>query len=243
MKHLSPQGHRPLSGLCLLAMLAVLATTACGGPPRKALADAQAALTDASNAAECAPEQYAAARKMLERARAASAAEEYDEAKELALSAKRLADKAEMSAQANLSKCKERQRLADMEPEEPEEEPQPLMEPAFTDGWTLTTIYFGFNSTTLPEPEREKLSKNAQWINDNPDVQVTISGHCDDRGSTEYNLALGEQRAASVRKFLSTLGVESQRLAIISYGEEVPVDTSGSAGSYARNRRAEFRVD
>lgn len=104
----------------------------------------------------------------------------------------------------------------------------------------LTTINFEYDQATLTETARADLAKNAEWIKGNPNVTVQIEGHCDSRGSVEYNLALGERRAKSVKSYLTNLGIDAKRLTIISYGEEKPVATGDSESVYAKNRRANF---
>ena len=235
--------HRPTLNrqLALVAIFA-LGASACASPPRKALADAQSALTGAYDAAECAPEEYAAARKMLEKAQAASKAEEYDRARELAVTARDLARKAAKSAKDNYDRCMRKKEEALVTDEPDPEPPAPLMKPSFEDEWELQTIYFGFNMAQLSEQSQQILKKNAEWMLRNEGVRVTVAGHCDERGSTEYNLALGESRAAKVKGYLVSLGVPAERLAVISYGEEVPIEDGGTEQAYSRNRRAEFRA-
>ena len=101
-------------------------------------------------------------------------------------------------------------------------------------------VYFEFDSIRLTPDAQEILAKKAQWLRANTTATVTIEGHCDNRGTNEYNLALGEGRAQSARAFLVDLGIESSRLNTISYGEERPLDTTQSEEAWARNRRAHF---
>jgi outer membrane protein OmpA-like peptidoglycan-associated protein len=87
----------------------------------------------------------------------------------------------------------------------------------------LSTIFFEYDQARLTDTSKGKLKENADWIRANPAVTVQIEGHTDSRGSTEYNLSLGERRAKSVRQYLEGLGVESKRMTILSYGEEKPL--------------------
>ncbi len=103
-------------------------------------------------------------------------------------------------------------------------------------------IYFEFDSIRLSPRAQEILAQKAQWMRANPSATVTIEGHCDDRGTNEYNLALGEGRAQSAKAFLVDLGIDSTRLNTISYGEERPIDRSQTEDAWARNRRAHFVV-
>ena len=86
------------------------------------------------------------------------------------------------------------------------------------------------------------LEKHALWLQGQRDARVTIEGHCDERGTVEYNLALGEQRARAVRDYLTSLGVAAARLKVVSYGKERPLDPGSDDAARARNRRAHFNV-
>ena len=104
----------------------------------------------------------------------------------------------------------------------------------------LSTIHFAYDSSALDQTARGLLKDNAGWIKTNSKVTVQIEGHCDARGSVEYNLALGERRAKAVKDYLTSLGVESKRMTIISYGKEKPLEVGDTEAIYARNRRANF---
>lgn len=101
-------------------------------------------------------------------------------------------------------------------------------------------IHFAFDSSALSAEAKELLKKKAQWLKENPTVTVTIEGHCDERGTTEYNLALGERRASAVQSYLRDLGIGGFRMDIVSFGEERPLDPGQTEAAYAKNRRAQF---
>jgi peptidoglycan-associated lipoprotein len=103
-------------------------------------------------------------------------------------------------------------------------------------------VYFEFDSIRLSPEAQEILNQKAAWLRANPTAKITIEGHCDNRGTTEYNLALGEGRAQSVKAFLVDLGIDSSRLNTISYGEERPIDRAQTEEGWARNRRAHFVI-
>jgi peptidoglycan-associated lipoprotein len=103
-------------------------------------------------------------------------------------------------------------------------------------------IYFAFDRYDLSNEAKTTLDRKVAFLNDNRDVRVQIEGHCDERGTTAYNLALGERRANSARTYLSTAGVNASRLMTISYGEERPADPGQNEAAWARNRRAEFVI-
>ncbi len=104
----------------------------------------------------------------------------------------------------------------------------------------LAKIYFDFDSFVLTAPSRETLANNARYLMKNGSAKVQIEGHCDERGSDEYNLALGEKRAKSAMKYLVTMGISEDRLSIISYGKEKPADPGHDEAAWAKNRRDEF---
>ncbi len=103
-------------------------------------------------------------------------------------------------------------------------------------------IYFEFDSVRLTPDAQGILAQKAQWLRANPDAEITIEGHCDNRGTNEYNLALGEGRAQSAMAFLTDLGIDAARLNTISYGEERPIDMAQTEDGWARNRRAHFVI-
>ena len=103
-------------------------------------------------------------------------------------------------------------------------------------------ILFEFDSASLSIEAQEILRRKAEWLRENPRARVTIEGHCDERGTSDYNLALGDRRAFSAKSFLTDLGIEETRLATISYGEEQPIDASSTEDAWAKNRRAHFVI-
>lgn len=104
----------------------------------------------------------------------------------------------------------------------------------------LQTINFGYDQASLSSEARRTLADNAEWIKSNPEITVQIEGHADSRGSVEYNLALGERRAQSVKDYLLTLGIDAKRLTIISYGKEKPIASGDTEDAHNKNRRANF---
>ena len=103
-------------------------------------------------------------------------------------------------------------------------------------------VYFDFDKSDLRPEAQEQLAKNAEWLKANPTYDATIEGHCDERGTNEYNLALGERRANTAKDYLVSLGVSPDRLMTISYGEERPVCTESTEACWQRNRRAHFVI-
>jgi peptidoglycan-associated lipoprotein len=100
------------------------------------------------------------------------------------------------------------------------------------------TVHFDYDRYQLREQDRSILQRQAVWLQKYPQVRVSIEGHCDERGTREYNLALGARRANAVKEYLVSLGVSSGRVETISYGKERPICTESNEGCYAQNRRA-----
>lgn len=116
-------------------------------------------------------------------------------------------------------------------------------EPTAEDALILRTIYFDFDRSEIKPEGQAVLQEIAAWMLDRPQIRLKIEGHCDERGTKEYNMALGERRALSVRTHLIGLDVAPHRLYTVSYGEEAPVCRESTEECWARNRRAEFLVD
>ena len=106
----------------------------------------------------------------------------------------------------------------------------------------LDTIYFEFDQATLSDLAKDTLVRNAEWLRANADARVQVEGNADERGTPEYNLALGERRAEAVKSYLSSLGVDGGRLVTISYGEERPADSGQGEDAWAKNRRVDFKA-
>jgi peptidoglycan-associated lipoprotein len=128
--------------------------------------------------------------------------------------------------------------------------PPPAPTPAPTEAPTTTLIgsgdfqpaYFDLDSYTLRDDARAALDRDAKLLRDNPTVNVTIEGHCDERGTAEYNQSLGERRAQAARDYLVAAGIPDTRLQIVSYGKERPFSTGHDEASWQQNRRAHFTV-
>ena len=106
----------------------------------------------------------------------------------------------------------------------------------------LKDIYFDYDKYEIRREDEEILRENAAFLKKNPKMKIQIEGHCDERGTAEYNLALGERRANSTKKYLVSLGITSDRISTISYGEERPLDPRNNEEAWAKNRRAHIVV-
>ena len=106
----------------------------------------------------------------------------------------------------------------------------------------LEPIYFDFDKYFIRQDAKKVLNQNAQLLKDNPQVNIRIEGNCDERGTVEYNLALGEKRARSAMDYLVNLGVEPSRISIISYGKEKPLYPGSNEEAWSKNRRDDFVI-
>lgn len=111
---------------------------------------------------------------------------------------------------------------------------------AINDNSPLKPVFFKYDSDTLDEEARQVLTDNAAVLKSNTNWAITIEGHCDERGTAEYNLALGDRRALAARDYLVSLGVPADRLSTVSYGKEFPFDPGHQESAWSQNRRAHF---
>ncbi len=225
----------------LAVALVSLYLAGCGGRPVQVLGDAEQALANAALARKCAPDELAAAQRMYAKAQKLADDGENDKAEAAALAAKKLAKKALEKAEARKEEC--------LKPPEAETNPKdfvdtsgPGLDSMTPDRGGMDTVYFEYNTADLSDSAKAVMQQNADWLRKNTAVKVTVVGHCDARGSTEYNLALGEKRAQTARKYLVEMGVARERLGVVSYGEEQPADYGETQEAHSRNRRAEFRI-
>jgi len=106
----------------------------------------------------------------------------------------------------------------------------------------LKDVRFGFDRYNLSDEARATLKANAEWLKANPSAKAQIEGHCDERGTADYNLALGAKRAQAAKDYLVTLGISADRLSTVSYGEEIPVCKESTESCWERNRRDRFVI-
>lgn len=154
-------------------------------------------------------------------------------------------DEAARKAAAEVAKKAEQEELARqqaIEEQRLKEEQAALEKMAARNIFIDENIYFDFDKYNLLPAAQQILQKKAEWLVNNPDVSVIIEGHCDERGTNEYNLALGDRRAESARSYLINIGIAGSRLTTVSYGEERPVNSGHNEFAWAKNRRAHFEI-
>lgn len=147
---------------------------------------------------------------------------------------------------------------ADVAPPTPVEEPADFVQPVATveelpsdiadvnrvaqeRGW-VRDAFFAFDESTLSQDAQDALSASATWLKAHPQYNLVVEGHCDERGTEQYNLALGDRRANTAKDYMATLGLDRNRIKTVSYGEERPFDEGHSESSWAQNRRAHLVI-
>lgn len=106
----------------------------------------------------------------------------------------------------------------------------------------LQTVHFAFDSSVLDSTAKSEIKANAKILKEKPSIKIQIEGHCDQRGGIQYNIALGERRAKAVKHYLTDQGISPNRVTVISYGKERPIDRAENEEAYAKNRRANFVI-
>ena len=206
---------RKLVCIFLVSILAMFMISGCGTQP------------DVKTPAEIAEEE-AAERARVEAEKRIKAEEEARRKKADVQRQKRIQEQRQEQARKEAARrADERRRQEEMEARNRFEE---------------TDIYFDYNESTLRWDSQEELKIKAEWMRTHPGANIIIEGHCDERGSAAYNIALGERRAETAKNFIVDLGVESERIETVSFGEERPVDPSSSEEAWSRNRRAHFMI-
>jgi len=123
---------------------------------------------------------------------------------------------------------------------EPQVEPQPEVKKIAESDFKI--VYFDFDKYNLVDSAKLALENNAAILKDNPGIVVKIEGHCDERGTVEYNISLGEKRAMAAMNYIKELGIDPARMTIISYGKSKPAVAGSNEAAWAKNRRGEFRI-
>ncbi|HGY11518.1 MAG TPA: peptidoglycan-associated lipoprotein Pal [Desulfobacterales bacterium] len=155
-------------------------------------------------------------------------------------------DQEKIQAEAKAKAKAEEERIAQQNIEDQMAKEKALKEAemqAATREFENQDIHFEYDSSKLSSAAKNLLKEKSAWLNANYSASVIIEGHCDNRGTTEYNLALGERRASEVKAYLINLGVSAARLDTISYGEEQPLDSLQTEQAFRKNRRAHFAID
>jgi peptidoglycan-associated lipoprotein len=224
------------------ALLSCLFLTACAKKTADIELDAaKKAIDDArkKKAGDCdtSKPQYMAAEAAIAEAQRLAEEGNIEEAKARALEAQTLAEQASAAAKPG---CGDKPKEEDKPEEQNRDDEDAAAGLNINLDGLIETIYFDYNDASIREDSKQVLSKVADALSKSSATTVEIEGHCDVRGSTEYNLHLGERRARAVEKYMTTAGVNPKQIQIISYGEERPVDLGDAESAHQKNRRAEL---
>ncbi|MBP5435094.1 OmpA family protein [bacterium] len=230
--------------LCALN-IALLLICCSEKPPKEEREMAEKAYKDALLGKDCDREDYLAAEELLNMAREAVNNKKYDEARTLFLAAKERADAIAKYVREHPDECTPK----DAKGDSGEDGSGSIAEQTFVDeannpsnpDMEFPTIHFEFDQATIYADDLPLVEMMISWMQNFPEKVVRIEGHADERGSIDYNLSLGEKRAIEVKTKLLQAGIDPQRIKIISYGEEQPVDPASNEDAWFKNRRAEFK--
>jgi peptidoglycan-associated lipoprotein len=150
--------------------------------------------------------------------------------------------KAQMSTTPEAAPAEKMEPAAEQQAEPMKEEAKPATEETMQNAPVagLQSVYFDFDRSFIRDDAKSTMLANAEWLKANPTVKVRIEGNCDERGTKEYNQALGQRRASSAKKYLTDMGISAKRILLISYGKEKPVCSESTEGCWQKNRRGDF---
>lgn len=233
--------HKAVYGLSAFGLsVCLLAACATKEPPENLLKDAQDALSGAGNAEECATQTYLLAQKALQEAKAAAEAGDVEKARQKARLAASLAKQAKEEAVLNAEDCDRRRNTRAAVAEKLDDDSYDPNANVPSSNYHFEVVYFDFDEASLSSMATQSLGTNVDILKSNPSVRVSLAAHTDERGTTEYNIALSQKRGESVKHYATTMGVEGSRLAVVPYGKEMPASVGSREQDYALNRRVEF---
>ncbi len=223
--------------MSFIVLVIALLAVSCTQPPEEERKLAEKAFRDAALAKDCDKENYVAAEELLNKAREAYAKEKNDEAKELFIKVKEKADAMLEYYRTHPDECmpkkevvvQKEKKVVEMDKDDPA---NPDME--------FPLIHFEYNKYEIRDEDEAYIKRIYNWMTNFEEAVIRAEGHADERGSIDYNMALGEKRAQAVKKALVMLGIDANRIKIISYGEERPVSDGHDEDSWYQNRRVEI---
>lgn len=227
--------------------LGVMGAGSCGKKALQQIDKAKTALGEAkkANADVHAPKRYQSAEQKLTEATKFYDKYKFRPAEKSALESEQLAKEALEIARSTLAKLEEDQRKAEelaRQQNASSLSDQDLQYGGAGKDLVIKDIGFDLDSDQLSESAKAILDQNAQWLAQHPTATVQIEGHCDERGSDEYNQALGAKRASAIKDYLIGKGVPAERLSTISYGESIPIEKGSSESVWSKNRRGHFAL-
>ena len=242
---------KQIFNFCAVAVFVFIVLCSCAAnPPKDERELAEKAFADAEAGKDCDRENYLAAEELLRQAREEINNKNYDKAKELFNAVKEKSDAIAKYYREHPDECmteKDKKGTGDDDGNIKEEDTtssdnaaEPSLDPKNPD-MDFQIVHFEYNQYAVLEEDLPKIDLMAQWMMNFPERVVRIEGHADERGSNDYNLSLGEKRAMEVKNKLIQAGIDAARIKIVSYGEELPIDTASNEEAWFKNRRAEFK--
>lgn len=231
----------PMKKLALsLGILLMFAGCASQQPATDLLEEATASMNDVGNAQECAAETYALAQAALKEAQKAQEEGDVETARSKARLAQTLAKQAKEEAAMNAEDCERRKNAAAAVDEKLNVVDELADAGTFEADSAFKVIYFDFDESFLSSDAVKDLTENVSVLKSKPEMRVMLAAHTDERGTTEYNLALSQKRGDSVKEHAVKMGVDAGRMSVVPYGKEKPASTGNREQDYALNRRVEF---
>ena len=224
-------------------MILTMALAGCASkePVADLINDATSAMNDSGNAKECASQTYALAQQALKEAQDAQAAGDEETARQKARLAQSLAKQAKEEAEQNAEDCERQRNAANAMAEKlapVEDDFANISELSLDDSFKV--IYFDFDESFLSTTAMADLQENVATLKKKPEINVILAAHTDERGTTEYNLALSQKRGDSVKENAQSMGIAASRMTVVPYGKEKPASSGSREQDYALNRRVEF---
>lgn len=223
--------------ICALGL--ALAACASQEPASNLIEDAAASMNDAELAKDCATQTYELAQKALEEAKKAQEDGDVETARQKARLAQSLAKQAKEEAKLNEKDCVRQKNASDAVSEIFAQDELSQVQDMTADS-TFEIIYFDFDESFLSSSAIETLKKNVAVLKSNPGLNVILGSHTDDRGTTEYNLALSQKRGNAVKEQAQNMGIDGSRMSVVPYGKEKPAAIGSREQDFALNRRVEF---
>ena len=223
-----------------LGILLLTAGCASKQPAADLLPDATDAMNSAGNAKECAAETYALAQNALKEAQEAQAAGDTETARSKARLAQSLAKQAKEEAEMNAEDCERRKNAVAAVDQKLNVVDELSGAGELTLDDSFKVIYFDFDESFLSSQAVRDLQENVTVLKNKPEINVILAAHTDERGTTEYNLALSQKRGDAVKEHASSMGIDKSRMSVVPYGKEKPASSGTREQDYALNRRVEF---
>lgn len=232
-------------GLVIFFSMWMMVLSGCGGAGKaRDELTKTASLLESVRKKGCSHDSLALAEDAYAKAQRLFDEKKYDEAQAQARAAKQLAGEVDRANGGKPCEAEQPEPVTEVKAEASIEPPEDAQIEPFSveEAPTLKTIYFGFDSIALSSEAIDRIEDNLKWLRDHPSQRIVLGGHCDERGSTDYNIALSDRRAKTIMNYLMQAGVEGRRLEPVGYGSEQPASFRRDEEGHRLNRRVEFKL-